>query len=162
MESSVADQSSVADPGVPAGPDDAAPDDVVLLRARYTAAFERYSAYARKLAEHGGGGEPAPVHLLDAERQTLQEFARMRAALLEALVPVEPQIDPGFLRDCRDEAIRRSIAKRSETEAAASARRQRIDRRRKRARLFAVASERTGPEPARRSDEPPAVDDRPR
>jgi hypothetical protein len=148
MKSSVADQP-------------AAPVDVGLLRARYTAAFERYCAYARKLAEHGGGVPPAPVHLLDAERQTLQEFARMRAALLEALVPVEPPIDPGFLRDCRDEAIRRSIAKRNETDAAASARTQRIDRRRKRARLFAVAIERTGAEPAGRSDEPPVADDQP-
>ena len=150
MKSSVADQPAVAAAS-------AAPVDVVLLRAGYTAAFERYCAYAKKLAEHGDGVQPPPVHLLDAERQTLQEFARTRAALLEALVPVEPQIDPVFLRDCRDEAIRRSIAKRNETVAAASARRQRIDRRRKRARLFAVAGERTGPEPAGR--EPPAVDD---
>jgi len=136
--------------------------DVVSLRAQYLAAFERYRAYVTKLAEHAGGVEPPPVHLFDAERQTLQEFARMRSALLEATVPVEPQIDPGILRDYRDEVIRRSIAKRNDPDAAVSARKQRIDRRRKRARLIAVVNERMGGEQhAGRTDEPPAADDRP-
>ena len=149
MKSNVADQS-------------AASVDAVSLRAWYLAAFERYCAYARKLAEHSGGGEPPPVHLLEAERLTLQEFARMRAALLEAVVPVEPQIDPGILRDSRDEAIRRSIAKRNAPDVAVSALRQRIDRRRKRARLIAVASERTGREQhAGAGDAPRAAGERP-
>src|SRR5688572_21775742 len=148
MKSNAADQS-------------AASVDVGLLRAQYLVAFERYCAYATKLAEHSGG-EPPPVHLLEAERLTLQEFARMRAALLEAAVPVEPQIDPGILRDSRDEAIRRSIAKRNDPAVAVSARRQRIDRRRKRARLIAVVSERTGREQhAGRSDESLAAGERP-
>ena len=148
MKSSVADQPAAA-------------VDAVSLRAQFIAAFERYSAYVTKLAEHVGCVEPPPVHLFDAERQTLQEFARMRSALVEAIVSVEPHIDPGILRDSRDEAIRRSIAKRNAPDAAASARRQRIDRRRKRARLLAVVNGRTGGEQhAGRTDEPRAADDR--
>lgn len=119
------------------------PVDVVLLRAQYMAAFDRYRAYAAKLAEHMAGAEPPPIHLLDAERQTLQEFARTRAALIEALSPAETPIDARFLSDARAEAIRRSIAKRNEAAAAEAARKQ---RRRKRARLIAVATERTGRE----------------
>jgi hypothetical protein len=149
MKSSVADQP-------------AAPVDVVSLLAQYVAAFERYRAYFTKLVEHGGGAQPPPVHLLEAERLTLQEFARLRAALLEALVPVEPQIDPAILRCARDEAIRRSIAKRNVLDGAASAHRQRVDRRRKRALLIAVVSETTSPEQqAGDADEPRTADDRP-
>jgi hypothetical protein len=148
MKSNVADQP-------------AAPVDVVLLRTQYAAAFERYRAYVTKLVEYGKGVDPPPVHLLEAERLTLQEFARMRAALLEALVPVEPQIDPGILRDVRDEAIRRSIAKRNELDATVSARRQRIERRRKRARLIAIVSERTVSQQQGDTDKPHAAGDRP-
>jgi hypothetical protein len=119
------------------------PVDVALLRAQYLAAFERYCAYATKLAEHAGGGEPLPVHLLDAERQTLQDYARTRAALIEALAPVDLPIDARILSDARDEAIRRSIAKRNDPDPAELARKQRLERRRKRARLIAVVSERT-------------------
>jgi hypothetical protein len=147
MKSNVADQA-------------AAPVDVALLRAQYLAAFQRYRAYVTQLTEYGGGVEPPPVHLLEAERLTLQEFARTRADLLQALVPVEPQIDAGILRDARDEAIRRSIAKRNDSDAVASARRRRIERRRKRARLIAVVSEGTGREQhAGRSDEARPVGD---
>jgi len=122
------------------------PVDVALLRAQYMAAFERYCAYATKLAEHAGGAEPLPVYLLDAERQTLQEYARTRAALIEALAPVELPIDARILSDARDEAIRRSIAKRNDPDPAELALKQRLDRRRKRARLIAVATDRTGRE----------------
>jgi hypothetical protein len=138
------------------------PVDVVLLRAQYMAAFERYCAYATRLAEHAGGAEPPPVHLLDAERQTLQDYARTRAALIEALTPVELPIDARILSDARDEAIRRSIAKRNDPDPAELARKQRLDRRRKRARLIAVASERTGHEQhAGSSGEPQAADGAP-
>ena len=134
--------------------------DVVLLRAQYMAAFERYCAYATRLAEHAGGTEPPPVHLLDAERQTLQEYARTRAALIEALTPVELPIDARILSDARDEAIRRSIAKRNDPDPVELARKQRLDRRRKRARLIAVATERTGREQhAGSSGEPRAAED---
>jgi hypothetical protein len=135
------------------------PVDVVLLRAQYMAAFERYCAYATKLAEQAGGAEPLPIHVLDAERQTLQEFARTRAALIEALAPVEAPIDARILSDARDEAIRRSIAKRNDPDPAALARKQRLDRRRKRARLIAVATERTGREQhPGHGDQPRAVE----
>jgi len=135
--------------------------DVGLLRSQYVAAFERYRIYAMKLAEHMGAADPPPVHLLDAERQTLQEFARLRAGLLEALSPVEAPIDARILSDARHEAIRRSIARRNDPDPAALARKQRLDRRRKRARLIAVATERTGREQhAGRGDEPKPVDDR--
>lgn len=133
MNSSVASQSTDA-------------VDVVLLRAQYMAAFDRYRHYATKLAEHVGGAGSPPVHMLDAERQTLQEFARTRAALIEALAPVEAPVDARILSDARDEAIRRSIAKRNDPDPAALARKQRLDRRRKRARLIAVAVESTGRE----------------
>ena len=134
--------------------------DVVLLRAQYMAAFERYCAYATKLAEHAGGAEPLPVHLLDAERQTLQDYARTRAALIEALTPAELPIDARILSDARDEAIRRSIAKRNDPDPAELARKQRLDRRRKRARLIAVTTERTGREQhAGSSDELLAAED---
>lgn len=126
------------------------------------AAFERYCAYATKLAEHAGGAGPLPVHLLDAERQTLQEYARTRAALIEALAPVELPIDARILSDARDEAIRRSIAKRNDPDPAELALKQRLDRRRKRARLIAVATERTGREQhAGSNGEPRAADGAP-
>jgi len=136
------------------------PVDVALLRAQYMAAFERYCAYATKLAEHAGGAEPLPVYLLDAERQTLQEYARTRAALIEALAPVELPIDARILSDARDEAIRRSIAKRNDPDPAELALKQRLDRRRKRARLIAVATERTGRE-QHAGNEPRVADDAP-
>jgi hypothetical protein len=117
--------------------------DVLLLRAQYMAAFERYREHVEKLAEHSGGAEPPPVHLLEAERLTLQDFARTRAALLEALALVVPQIDAGILSDSRDEAIRRSIAKRGQ-DVRVSARKQRLrNRLARRARLVTVASGRT-------------------
>ena len=116
------------------------PVDRVLARAQYMAAFERYREYVAKLAEHSGGAELPPVHLLEAERLTLQEFARMRAALLEALALVVPQIDAGILADSRDEAIRRSIAKRDQV-VDVSARKQRLrNRLGRRTRLLTVAS----------------------
>ena len=124
------------------------PADVVVLRAQYLAAFERHRAFVTKLVEYTAGAElPPSMHLLDAERQTLQEYARTRAALIEALSPVEAPVDPRLLSDARDEAIRRSIAKRNDPDPDELARKQRHARRRKRARLFAVAAERTGPEP---------------
>jgi len=129
--------------------------DVALLRAQYLAAFERHRAYVTKLVEYTAGTElPPPMHLLDAERQTLQEYARTRAALIEALQPVEAPVDARLLSDARDEAIRRSIAKRNDPDLDELARKQRLAQRRKRARLFAVQTERTGPEPeAERIDE---------
>jgi len=134
--------------------------DIALLRSQYVAAFERYRIYAMKLAEHIGTAEPPPVHLLDAERQTLQEFARLRAGLLEALRPFEAPIDVRILSDARHEAIRRSIARRNDPDPAALARTQRLERRRKRARLIAVATERRGREHAGRGDQPNPVDGR--
>ncbi len=138
------------------------PVDVVLLRAQYMAAFERYREHVARLAEHSAGAEPPPVHLLEAERLTLQEFVRMRAALLDALVLVVPQIDARILSDARDEAIRRSIAKRNDQEVGVSARKQRLrNRHGRRARLVAVASGRTDREQhTGGGDEPRAVDDR--
>jgi hypothetical protein len=112
--------------------------DVALLGAEYTAALERFLAYAARLAEQSGGPEKLPVGLLAAERLSLQEFARMRAALLEALAPFEPPADAGILSESRDEVIRRSIAKRNDREQTGSTRKQRLDRRRRRARLRVV------------------------
>jgi hypothetical protein len=129
--------------------------DVAVLRAQYLAAFERYRAYVTKLVEYTAGTElPPPMHLLDAERQMLQEYARTRAALIEALSPVEAPVDARLLSDARDEAIRRSIAKRNDPDPDELARKQRLAQRRKRSRLFAVSAERTAPEPeAERIDE---------
>ncbi len=139
------------------------PVDIVLLRAQYVAAFERYREYVARLAERcvGAGAEPPPVHLLEAERLTLQEFARMRAALLDALALLLPQIDSGILSDSRDESIRRSIAKRNDQDFSVSARKRRLrNRHGSRARLVTVASGSTARE-QHTSDEPPrAVDGR--
>jgi hypothetical protein len=111
------------------------------------AAFERYREYVVKLAEHNGGAEPPPVYLLEAERLTLQEFVRTRAALLEALALDVPQIDAAILSDARAEAIRRSIAKRDQ-DVGVSARKKRLrNRLGRRARLVTVASMRPDPEP---------------
>lgn len=102
------------------------PVDVVWLRVQYMAVFERYRGYVARLAEHSGGAEPPPVHLLEAERQTLREFARMRTTLLDALALVAPQIDSAILSDSRDDAIRRSIAKRNDEDCGGLARKQRL------------------------------------
>jgi hypothetical protein len=117
------------------------PVDVVSLRTQYMAAFERYREYVARLAEHDAGGEPPPIDLLEEERLTLQEFARMRAALLDALALLAPQIDAAILSGSRDESIRRAIAKRNDPNFDVSARKRRLRiRQARRARLVAVGS----------------------
>jgi hypothetical protein len=87
--------------------------DVALLRLRYMAAFERYRAHAANLVEQTAGRAPLAEHL-DEEQKALQDLAAVRAALLDALAAIAPEIGSSLLAETRDEMIRRSIAKRND------------------------------------------------
>jgi hypothetical protein len=104
------------------------PVDVVLLRARYIAAFEHYLARAAKLAEQSESGRPQLVQQLEEERKALEDFAAVRSALMVALAMSAPQTGPSLVAETRDEVIRRSIAKRDQGSLDTLVRKRRLSR----------------------------------